>query len=428
MKAKYKKYKTGGGPIKPKKGKGRKTPLDKFFETAPKGIKIESLVSDDNGMDVYTMSDGTVIKQKRSQTMHYPYDAGAIEKVYNDKAQYENAMKAFSDSLSLANFSSDGMFPEYDPDWARPMSMANTNMLDNDEVIKARSNLARKIEENSKGSIKGYYPGDEPGYWEYGQWPILRWGDDPNKKLDGNYRGQDLGYYGLKADHDPYKRTNFSTGIDLMYNENTKDFRIPVDTYESHSVPMGQGNFLRRTYTNARGDQQVLLDPYEGGDWLETGKIIQTVNEAGRENLDQGYHRVAYPSFPPPKVKPVYRQPVTTVSLPPKTAKIPIPEVNLQIRDPLPKFYGRDMNRHGDIIYDTSFGQFVTTKDQNRLNLLRSNGAGSRYKNNMNMPPMLDQDFQNLFRSRIDGGVRSQRGQFNENQGVIRSSKKSGRL
>lgn len=427
MKGKYKKYKTGGGPVKPKKRRGRSTPVSEFFETAPEGVKIESLVSDDNGMDVYTMSDGTVIKQKRSQTMGYPYDAGSVEKVYNDKAQYENAMKAFSDSLSLANFSSEGMFPELDPDWVRPMSMANTDMLNSDEVIEANSNLARKIEKNSKGTIKGYYPGDEPGYWKYGRSPILRWSDDPNKKLDGNYRGQDLGYYGIESDHDPYKRTDFSTGMDLMYNENTKDFRIPVDTYESHSVPMGQGNFLRRTYTNARGDQQVLLDPYDGGDWLQTGKIIQTADEAGRENLDQGYHRVAYPSFPPPKVRPVYRQPVSKVSLPPKTARLPIPKLNLQIRDPLPKFYGRDMNRHGDIIYDTSFGQFVTTKDQNRLNLLRSNSAGSRYQNNMNMAPMLDQDFQNLFRSRIDSGVRNQRGQFNENQGVIRSSKKSGR-
>lgn len=139
MKAKYKKYENGGGPVKPKKKKGRSTPLSKFFETAPKGTKIESLEYDDDGMSVFTMSDGTVIKQRHSQTMGYPYDAGAIEKVYNDKAQYENAMKSFSDSLSLANFSTDGQFPLYDPDWDRPGTLAENKPIDTDDGKQAQS-------------------------------------------------------------------------------------------------------------------------------------------------------------------------------------------------------------------------------------------------------------------------------------------------
>jgi len=332
-------------------------------------------------------------------------------------------MKSFSDSLSLANFSTNGEFPLYDPNWDRPGTVAGSQSIDTDEGRQAQSDLAKRIVKNSNGSIKGYYPGDEPGYFMYGYEPILRWGNDPNKKLDGNYRGQDLGYYGYESDHDPYKRTDFTAGSDLMYNQNTNDFDVPVDTYESRSVPMGQGNYILRTYTNPRGDKQTLLDEHPGGDWLQTNKIIQTADEAGSENIDKGYHRVDYPFFPPPKVRPVYREPVSRVSLPPKTARLPMPKVDLQIRDPLPKFYGRDMNKFGDIIYDTSFGQFVTTKDQNRLKLLRSNQAGSRYKNNMDIAPMLDQDFQTLFRNKIEGEIRSQRGQFSENTGVIRANK-----
>jgi len=424
MKGKYRKYKEGG-PIKPKKK--RKSPLDKFFETAPKGTKIEELENID-GMDVFTMSDGSKITQRHSQTSHFPYDAGAIEKAYNDKTQYENAMKAFNDSLSLANFSTDGLFPLYDDNWDKPYSLAGIDSSNPEEVIKRKSELAREIVNKSKGDIKGYYPGDTPGYWMYGSEPLLRWSDDPNKKLDGKYRGGDTGYYGYESDHNPYKRTDFDTGSTLMYNEKTKDFTIPVDVYESKSVPMGQGNYVRKTYMNDRGDEQTLLKDSIGGDWLKTDRIIQTANESGSNFIDQGYHRVEYPDFPPPKIRPVYREPVSKVSLPPKTARLPMPKVNFPYRDPLPKFYGRDMNRNGDIIYDTSFGQFVTTKDKNRLSLLKSNQAGSRYKNNMNLPPMLDQDFQNMFRARIDEGVRKKRGNYNENQSIIKSSKKSGRL
>lgn len=106
MKSKYRKY-NEGGPVKPKK---RKSPVSEYFESAPKGTKIVDLKYNDDGMAIFTFNDGHVVSQKHSQTMGYPYDAGYMEKVYNDRSQYENAVKSFRDSLSLANFTSDGGF------------------------------------------------------------------------------------------------------------------------------------------------------------------------------------------------------------------------------------------------------------------------------------------------------------------------------
>ena len=63
-------------------------------------------------------------------------------------------VKSFRDSLSLANFTSGGEFPEYDSDWDQPGVISG----DGSE----KSDLARKIVERSKGDIKGYYPGEQP--------------------------------------------------------------------------------------------------------------------------------------------------------------------------------------------------------------------------------------------------------------------------
>lgn len=408
MKSKYRKY-NEGGPVKPKK---RKSPVSEYFESAPKGTKIVDLKYNDDGMAIFTFNDGHVVSQKHSQTMGYPYDAGYMEKVYNDRSQYENAVKSFRDSLSLANFTSDGGFPEYDSDWDQPGSISKEGS--------EKSDLARKIVERSKGDIKGYYPGEQPGYHLYREPPILRWSNDPNKKLDGNYRGNNTEYYGYTESLEPYKRTDFNSGQTLMYNENTGDFGIPMDVYETRKVPMGQGNFISVKYKNDRGDEESFLKKQQGGDYLRTGKVIQTADESGADFLDTGYHRAYYPDFAPPKVRPVYREPVSKLSLKPKGFNIKPNIPQLKPVNTLPDFYSRKMNRNGDIIYETSFGEFVTTKDPNQLGRIRGNS--NRYINKLNLPPMLDQDFQNMFRNRIDQGVRDNRGQFKQNQMNIKAS------
>jgi len=417
MKSKYRKY-NNGGPVKPKK---RKSPLQKYLEEAPDGIRIVDLKYGDDGMDVFTLSNGHVIKQKHSQSMGYPYDAGDIQKVYNDRTQYENALKSFRDSLSLANFSSDGMFPIYDSDWQQSGRMAGQKSFEHVDEIEAKRNLAEKIVKNSKGSIKAYYPGDEPGYFMYGYPPILRWSDDPNKKVDGYYRGGGKDYYGYDETPDPYKRTGFLGGNTLMYNENTDNFTIPIDSYETKKVPMGEGNHLQVTYKNERGEEATLLKKQKGGDYLITGKIIETANEAGRRLLDEGYHRAEYPDFAPPKVRPVYREPVSKItSLKPKPFNLKPNIPQLKPINRIPDFYSRKMNRFGDIIYDTSFGQFITTKDPNQMGRLRA--KSNRYRNSLELPPMLDQDFQNMFRNQINQGVRDNRVQFKKNIDIIDAS------
>lgn len=205
-----------------------------------------------------------------------------------------------------------------------------------------------------------------------------------------------------------------------MYNENTGDFGIPMDVYETRKVPMGQGNFISVKYKNDRGDEESFLKKQQGGDYLRTGKVIQTADESGADFLDTGYHRAYYPDFAPPKVRPVYREPVSKLSLKPKGFNIKPNIPQLKPVNTLPDFYSRKMNRNGDIIYETSFGEFVTTKDPNQLGRIRGNS--NRYINKLNLPPMLDQDFQNMFRNRIDQGVRDNRGQFKQNQMNIKAS------
>ena len=83
---------------------------------------------------------------------------------------------------------------------------------------------------------------------------------------------------------------------------------------------MGQGNFTSVKYKNDRGDEESFLKEQQGGDYLRTGKIIQNADESGtpKDFLDTGYHRAYYPDFAPPKIRPVYRKPVSKLSLKPK--------------------------------------------------------------------------------------------------------------
>ena len=66
--------------------------------------------------------------------------------------------------------------------------------------------------------------------------------------------------------------------------------------------------------------------------------------------------------------------------------------------NPFPEIYGRKIKSNtNEVIYDTSKGKIVTAKDGNSLKRLSNQKNRYRKQNTMNLPPMLDSDFQRTF-------------------------------
>jgi len=169
--------------------------------------------------------------------------------------------------------------------------------------------------------------------------------------------------------------------------------RFDVEEYEKRKVRGKDGKLYDYSYNIPSGFASVNTYDKPQVKPIFTGTPPQLTKSLTRMEEQ--------PATSAPKIKPVYREPLQPIqAIKPKKAEIPIPDLNLQPIRRNPTIYSRKMNRFGDITYTTSQGTFLTTKDKNRLPILRGNKTDrNRYRssNTLSMPPMLEQDFQRIF-------------------------------
>lgn len=179
--------------------------------------------------------------------------------------------------------------------------------------------------------------------------------------------------------------------------DDAPNLRFDVEAYEKRKVRGRNGKLYDYSYTIPSGFASVNTYDKPQVKPIFTGTIPQLKKSLTRMEEQ--------PATSTPKIKPVYREPLQPIQgIKPKKAEIPIPDLNLQPIRRNPIIYSRKMDRFGDITYTTSQGNFVTTKDKNRLSILRRNNTDrNRYRssNTLNIPPMLDQDFQKMFIQRL---------------------------
>lgn len=184
-------------------------------------------------------------------------------------------------------------------------------------------------------------------------------------------------------------------------NEFTKEMNPRVDSLYNTPGALAkyQDRFMDRMLRAAIPMDTTYYDPNLGA------TVSAGIYEPGESNGDYSYFKVS--TDDPSNISSTSKKPIRPkermLELPPK---LPFGNMELNkvptLRNVLPEIYGRKMGGQGDIIYNTSFGDYVTTKDSNRLKALKSGALGSRYKNKDNVAPMLDQEFQNFFRSQIE--------------------------
>ena len=176
--------------------------------------------------------------------------------------------------------------------------------------------------------------------------------------------------------------------------DDNPNIRFDVEAYEKRKVRGRDGKLYDYSYSIPSSFASINTYDKPQVKPIFTGAIPQLMNSLTRMEEQ--------PATSTPKIKPVYReplQPIQRIKL--KKAEIPIPDLNLQPIRRNPIVYSRKMDASGTkVIYETSKGRFVTAKDPSTLLRLRKN-KNSLPSNSLNLPPILDKNFQTMFRNEM---------------------------
>ncbi len=337
------------------------------------------------------------------------------KKEFTDRSEFLNRLSAYNDSLYAANTSEavEAYFDEVLGDY-RKYQQGIVDHDSSDRVSYAdlwgkNSNIVGKPYDLNVTATKDNFVAPSA---------LDRIFGDDQLKVSATNRQLNYKNYQLKNPQKPVERYTYQPPSvllsDTKYSLSSNDDRIEMRTYKdgdnkgdymnpkknpfwryNHRYTLEDNIYdLNRSFTIDKF-QQPNVEP------VYTGKSVNPIAENQLKAIKSSgeYTRKTNEKTlvnPMPKI--------AMTELPPK---LPFGNMELNkvptLRNVLPEIYGRKMNQQtGDIIYNTSFGDYVTTKDSNRLKALRSGALGSRYKNKDNVAPMLDQDFQNFFRSQIE--------------------------
>ena len=329
------------------------------------------------------------------------------KKEFTDRSEFLNRLSAYNDSLYAANTSEAALayFDEVLGDYTKYQQtlsdLDSSDRVSYADILDKNSNIVGEPYDLNVTATKDNFVAPSA---------LDRLLGDNELKVSTTNRQLNYKNYQLKNPQKPVERytyqppsvilsdTKYSLGSngDKIERRTYKDGDNKGDYINPKTNPFWRYNHRYELEDNIYDfNRNFVIDKFQqpNVEPVYTGK--STVNPiAGNQLKAINSHKKRLVN-PMPKI--------AMVELPPK---LPFGNMELNkvptLRNVLPEIYGRRMNRKGDIIYNTSFGDYVTTKDSNRLNILRSGALGSRYKNKDNVAPMLDQDFQNFFRSQIE--------------------------
>lgn len=362
-----KKYDNGGG-VKPKYKKGKKR-VKEYKNAEDYNEYLRRLRLYNDSLDAYNVSNqaiayldsvfkGTPVEKEKGESLGRGQKVAIIggegeQGIYSlSPADYERGANKFTEDRTLSYTNVDKDFNLFSPSTISAERFDKSVNVPNYQLLRTSRNI-------------------------------------PTGRIDYNFpKGflSDIDYKNLSPDI-----------IDKITPEDDTYLRDEVEEYEKRKIRGGDNRLYDYSYTIP--STHAVVNTYDEPQVkpIFTGTIPQF-----KKSLTKMEEQ---PATSTPKIKPVYREPLQPIQgLKPKKAEIPIPNLNLQPIRRNPIIYSRKMDRYGDITYKTSQGNFLTTKDKNRLAILRRNNTDrNRYRgsNTLNIPPMLDQDFQKMFIQRL---------------------------